>query len=367
MTTARPDRLRSPTVPRPDEIRAPSLPAAPGRRPRDAGTGFGTLGLIALMTLAAMALPLVVTDSYLLHSCIVVLFFAYMATAWNFVCGYVGQLSIGHAMFAGIGGYATVLLFTGLGLSPWLGMPVGGLLAALLSVVVGYPTFRLRGPYFALTTIAFAEMIRIWVENTDTVLGIPLNGAAGLTVPLRGESLAALQFNGKAPYYWVIVGLLAGALTATWWLEHSKLGFYLKAIRGDRDAAESLGISPARYQLVALAISAFMTGIGGGFYAQFFRYVNAERLIGVDLSIDMALMSIIGGQGTVFGPLLGAVLLAPLAEITRGHLGGSLLGLHIVVYGIILMLAVLYLPKGLIAPLRSLLARLGLLGRGGRR
>lgn len=333
------------------------------RGQRSAGRA-GTI-LVALAALVAFVLPLGVRDSYFIHSCVVVLFFAYMATSWNFVCGYVGQLSIGHSMFAGVGGYATVLLFTGLGWSPWLGLVVGGLIAAMLSVVVGYPTFRLKGPYFALTTIAFAEMIRIWVENTDNFLGIQLNGAAGLTVPLKGESFWAFQFNEKAPYYYIILVMLCLALLATWWLERSKLGFYLKAIRGDRDAAESLGISPPRYQLVALAISAFMTGAGGGFYAQFFRYVNAERLMGVDLSIDMALMSIIGGQGTIFGPLLGAILLAPIAEIARGHLGGSLPGLHIVVYGLILILAVLYLPKGVIDPLRRLLARLS--GQGGGR
>jgi len=324
-----------------------------------ANSGYGrtTTLLVVAAGLVALVLPLAMPDPYFVHSCIVVLFFAYMATSWNFVCGYVGQLSIGHAMFAGVGGYATVLIFSR------LGMLAGGVLAAMLSVVVGYPTFRLKGPYFALTTIAFAEMIRIWVENTDSFLGIPLNGAAGITVPLVGESWTAFQFNGKTPYYYVILALLALALLATWRLERSKLGFYLKAIRGDRDAAEALGISPARYQLVALAISAFMTGVGGGFYAQFFRYVNAERLIGVELSIDMALMSIIGGQGTVFGPLLGAVLLAPIAEIARGHLGGVLPGLHIVIYGIILILAVLYLPKGLIDPLRRILSRLSKNGR----
>jgi len=328
-------------------------------------SGYGRMAtlLVVAAGVVALALPIAMPDPYFVHSCIVVLLFAYMATSWNFVCGYFGQLSIGHAMFAGVGGYATVLIFSRLGISPWLGMLVGGVLAAMLSVVVGYPTFRLKGPYFALTTIAFAEMIRIWVENTDTFLGIPLNGAAGITVPLVGESWVAFQFNGKTPYYYVILVMLVLALLATWRLERSKLGFYLKAIRGDRDAAEALGISPARYQLVALAISAFMTGVGGGFYAQFFRYVNADRLIGVEFSIDLALMSIIGGQGTVFGPLLGAVLLTPIAEITRGHLGGVLPGLHIVIYGIILILAVLYLPKGLIDPLRSILSRLSKNGR----
>lgn len=319
--------------------------------------------LIGAAGLVALALPFAVPDPYFIHSCIVVLFFAYMATSWNFVCGYVGQLSLGHAMFAGIGGYATVLTFSHFGLSPWFGMIAGGVLAAALSVVVGYPTFRLKGPYFALATIAFAEMIRIWVENTDSFLGLPLNGAAGLTVPLVNESWAAFQFNSKMPYYYVILAMLTLVLAATWRLERSKLGFYLKAIRGDRDAAEALGISPARHQLIALAISAFMTALGGGFYAQFFRYVNADRLIGVELSIDMALMSIIGGQGTVFGPLLGAVLLAPIAEIARAELGGVLPGLHIVIYGVILILAVLYLPKGLIAPLRRIMSRLSKTGR----
>ncbi|MFG1293353.1 branched-chain amino acid ABC transporter permease [Xanthobacter versatilis] len=328
--------------------------------------GFSRGGIaLAVLSGAAALLPLVTADSFLIHSAIMVLFFAYMATSWNFLCGYVGQLSLGHAMFSGVGGYISVLLFTTYGVSPWIGMLVGGLVAAALSVLIGYPTFRLKGPYFALTTIAFAEIVRIWVENTDSFLGFRIKGAEGLVVPgVGGDSFWAFQFSGKTAYYYIILAMLALAILVTMVMERSKLGYCLKAIRGDRDAAEALGISPTRYTQAAFAISAFMTALGGSFYAQFFRYINPERNMGLELSIDMALMSIIGGQGTPFGPLVGALLLMPLGEISRGYLGGQFLGLHLVIYGVVLMITVLYFPKGLIAPITALANRL--FGRGGR-
>lgn len=309
-----------------------------------------TLGLPLLA--GALVLPFVVADSYVVHSAAMVLYFAYMASSWNFVCGYVGQVSLGHSAFSGIAGYATVLLFTQAGLSPWVGMILGGVLAAAVSVPVGYATFRLKGPYFTLTTIAFAEILRIWLENTDNFLGIPLKGAQGLTVPpVGGTSFAAFQFDGKLPYYYIILALLLLVMAATALMERSRLGFYLKAIRGNRDGAEALGIDPTRYSLAALALSAFLTGIGGAYYAQLFRYINPERNMGIDLSIDMAVMTIVGGQGTILGPTLGALVLHPVGELVRSSLGGQVLGLHLVIYGIVLMLAVLYFPKGIIAPL----------------
>ncbi|MDB6002743.1 MAG: inner-rane translocator, partial [Rhizobacter sp.] len=277
---------------------------------------------------------------------------------WNLMCGYVGQVSFGHSVFSGIGGYCSVLLLTGMGMSPWLGMLVGGAAAAVLAVAIGYPTMRLRGPYFALTTIAVAEIIRIWFENTDVVFGISLKGAEGLTVPLIGTSWAKFQFDSKIPYYYIILAMLVLVMLITWLMERSRLGVCLKAIRGDRDAAESLGINPTRYTLAAFALSAFMTALGGSFYAQFIRFINPERNMGTELSIDMALMSIIGGQGTVFGPLIGALFLAPVAELTRTYVGGHFVGLHLVLYGLVLILAVLYLPKGLLHPLQKMGRRL---------
>lgn len=315
--------------------------------------------LVVALVLSSIGilLPFVVRDEYIIHSVIMVLYFAYLACSWNLLCGYVGQISFGHSVFCGVGGYVSVLLLTNVGMSPWLGMLVGASAAAVLAVLIGFPTMRLRGPYFALTTIAVAEAVRIWVENTGELFGLRIRGAEGLSVPLVGNNWALFQFESKVPYYYIILGMLALVMLITWLMERSRLGACLKAIRGDRDAAESLGINPTRYTLIAYAVGAFMTALGGSYYAQFVRFINPERIFGIELSIDMALMSIIGGQGTVLGPLLGALFLTPIAELTRTYLGGQFIGLHLVIYGLILIVAVLYLPKGILHPLQRLLAR----------
>ncbi|OGB93650.1 MAG: ABC transporter permease [candidate division NC10 bacterium RBG_16_65_8] len=316
---------------------------------------------IVLATAAAFALlllvPLFVTDDYYLHVFVHILFFAYMASAWNVVCGYTGQLSLGHSALCGIGGYLSTLLLINAGLSPWVGMIIGAVCATAAGVLVGWPCFRLRGPYFALTTIAFAEILRIWTDNTEEIFGIELRGAQGLSVPLKGHAPALFQFDGKVPYFYIILAMLVGVMLVTWWMERSRMGYYLKAIRGDRDAAEALGVYSTRYLLSAMALSSFLTALGGSFYAQFFRYVNPERIMGLDLSIELALMGIVGGQGTVLGPVLGAFLLTPAGEITRATLGGKFPGLHLVIYGLVLILSMLFLPKGLIEPLRRLVGR----------
>ncbi|WP_353148762.1 branched-chain amino acid ABC transporter permease [Pollutimonas bauzanensis] len=314
--------------------------------------------LAPALLILALLIPLMIRDEYLIHSVIMVLYFAYLACSWNLLCGYVGQISFGHSVFCGLGGYVSVLLLTGTGMSPWLGMLVGGAASAVLAVIIGFPTMRLRGPYFALTTIAVAEALRIWVENTDVLFGISIKGSEGLSVPLVGTNWAMFQFESKVPYYYIILGMLVLVMSITWLMERSRLGACLKAIRGDRDAAESLGINPTRYTLIAYAISAFMTALGGSYYAQFIRFINPERNMGIDLSIDMALMSIIGGQGTVFGPLIGALFLTPVSELTRTYLGGQFIGLHLVIYGLVLIIAVLYLPKGLLHPLQKIGRRL---------
>lgn len=325
--------------------------------PTDPDTTSKLKVFLPIGLLSFLLAPLIIRDEYILHVLIMILYFAYMASAWNIICGYVGQLSLGHSVFSGIGGYVSVLMFIHLALTPWIGMLFGGLCAAVLGVIIGFPTFRLRGPYFALTTIAFAEILRIWFENTEEFLGVEVKGAMGLLVPLKGDSPAVFQFTTKQPYYYIILAMLIAVMVISYRMERSRLGFYLKAIRGDQDAAEALGIHPARYTLTAMGLSAFLTGLGGSFYAQFFRYINPERNMGIDLSIDMALMGIVGGQGTVFGPVLGAFLLTPAGEISRAYFGGKFMGLHLIIYGIVLVLAVLFLPKGLIDPLRRLLFR----------
>ncbi|HSB68441.1 MAG TPA: branched-chain amino acid ABC transporter permease [Candidatus Methylomirabilis sp.] len=311
----------------------------------------------AAALLLLLVLPGFVRDEYYLHVLVGILFFAYMASAWNIVCGYTGQLSLGHSALCGIGGYVSTLLLINLGLTPWIGMLVGGVCATVAGVLIGYPCFRLRGPYFALTTIAFAEILRIWAENTEEILGIELRGAQGISVPLRGHSPWLFQFGSKVHYYYIIIGMLLLVMAITYWMERSRVGFYLKAIRADQDAAEALGINSTRHLLTAMALSSFLTALGGSFYAQYFRYINPERNLGLDLSIEVALMGIVGGQGTVLGPVLGAFLLTPAGEISRATLGGKFPGLHLVIYGLVLVVAVLFLPKGLIHPIRQFLGR----------
>jgi len=321
--------------------------------------GARNLALYAASAVAILLLtvPLVVKDEYYLHVLVGILYFAYMASAWNIVCGYTGQLSLGHSALSGIGGYVSTLLLINAGMSPWFGMLIGAVCATGVGVLVGWPCFRLRGPYFALTTIAFAEILRIWTENTEEIFGIELRGAQGLSVPLKGHSPALFQFDGKVPYYYIIIAMLVTVMAITWWMERSRMGFYLKAIRADQDGAEALGVNSTRYLLAAMALSSFLTALGGSFYAQYFRYINPERNMGLDFSIELALMGIVGGQGTVLGPVLGAFLLTPAGEITRATLGGKFPGLHLVIYGLVLILAMLFLPKGLIQPIRRLLGR----------
>ena len=316
-----------------------------------------TLVAMSVAVILLLAIPLGVTDEYYLHVLAVVLYFAYMASAWNIVCGYTGQLSLGHSALSGIGGYISTLLLINAGLSPWIGMFVGAICATGVGVLVGWPCFRLRGPYFALTTIAFAEILRIWTENTEEIFGLELRGAQGLSVPLKGHAPALFQFEGKVPYYYIIIAMLVAVMAITWWMERSRMGFYLKAIRADQDGAEALGVNSTRYLLSAMAVSSFLTALGGSFYAQYFRYINPERNMGLDFSIELALMGIVGGQGTVVGPVLGAFLLTPAGEITRATLGGKFPGLHLVIYGSVLIFAMLFLPKGLIQPIRRLLGR----------
>jgi branched-chain amino acid transport system permease protein len=278
---------------------------------------------------------------------IMVLFFAYAATAWNIVCGFVGTLSLGHAVFVGLGGYISTLFLLHANLSPWIGMFIGAAITSVFGVLIGYPCFKLKGPYFALTTIALGEILRIWVQNNESFLGIDIKGSMGLLLPQTGFSAAAFEFADKTTYYYIIMAFLVIGLLVSYWIKTNKLGYYLTAIKSDPDAAESLGISFAKYKLTAMAVSTFMIAIAGTFYAQYYRYVGPDRIFGGDLSVQIALIALVGGQGTVFGPLFGAIILVPLSEILSAAFGGNLPGLHLFIYGVIMMLVVFFMPQGI--------------------
>jgi branched-chain amino acid transport system permease protein len=274
--------------------------------------------------------------------------FAFLATSWDIIGGYAGQLSLGHAAFFGIGAYTSTYLFINYSLSPWIGMLIGGLLAALVAFILGFLCFRygLKGPFFALVTLACAEVLRIASMNWMVI-----GGSIGLLIPLHQSSFINFTFENKMNYYYIILIMMLFSTLVVYFINRSKMGLYLMTIREDEDAAESLGIDTTKYKLLAISVSAFLTAMGGSFYAQYIMYISPDEVFGVGRSIEIILRSIIGGSGTVLGPVLGAFVLGPLSEWARVYLGGYS-GVHLMVYGVIVIIVVLFLPSG-VAPMLS--------------
>jgi branched-chain amino acid transport system permease protein len=297
--------------------------------------------LVIIVLLAAV--PSVTSNSYVLHVLIMILFYAVLSEAWSILAGFAGQFSLGHAAFFGIGAYTSTLLFIWSGVSPWVGMFIGAGLAVVLSLVIGFLCFRLRGPFFSLVTIAFAETLRLLFLNWGPLTG----GPVGLLVPLSGDSLANFQFLSRIPYYYTLMAITLIVIYVTYRIRNSQLGLRFMAIREDEDAAQSLGINIIRYKLIALAISVFFTALAGTFYAQYLLFLHPDAIMSLNFSIEIALPAIIGGMGTIWGPIIGSILLTPLAEFTRSILGGGYAGVYLIIYGSILILTMMFLPNGI--------------------
>ena len=313
--------------------------------------------LPVLLILLLFALPLFVKSPYYLHIMAMVLFWAYMATAWNIVGGFAGQLSLGHGAYVAAGAYTSSLLFTYLGISPWFGMFIGGLVAGLMGFLVGYPTLRLRGAYYALATVGFAEGFRVILTNTTHIGKWKTGGAEGFMIPLLGNAPQHMQFISKVPYYYLILVLFLILVLICRWIDGSKLGYYLTALREDEDAALALGINTARVKLVAATLSAFFAGVGGVFYAQLIRYLEPNAIAGPIMSNQIVFLAIVGGRGTVLGPALGGLVLTLIGEITR-VVFNQIMGLHLFLYGLLVVLFVIFKPRGLIEFLEVLWNRL---------
>ena len=302
-----------------------------------------SLYVLAGLAVLAGVVAFSVTDKFYLHVLIMMLFYASISSAWNIVGGFAGQLSLGHAAFFGIGAYTSTLFFIDLGVSPWIGMVIGAMLATVVAGGIGYPSFRLRGPFFTLVTIAFAEVLRILTLYAHDFT----KGSIGISVPFR-PALGNFIFRQVSAYAYVALAFLALTVLVSLWIENSRLGYYLAAIREDEDAAQALGIDAARYKLVAVLISAFLTALGGTFYAQYIFYIEPFQTFSLDFSVLLAMMAIIGGLGTVWGPVAGAFLVTPLQEFLQAKLGGELQGLHLVIYGTALIIVVILLPQGIV-------------------
>lgn len=304
--------------------------------------------------LALLALPLIDDDPSLLQTMILIIFFAYMSCSWNILGGFAGQVSLGHSAFAGIGAYTSTLAFMYLGLSPWFGLLLGGLLAGIFALGIGFACFRLKGTYFTLSTVAFATVLKIFVLANNSIAGLQTRGAQGLIVPLKGDMPSVMQFGEKTPYYYLILAMTAIVIGLTLLLRRSKIGYCWSAIKSNQDAAASLGISVVGYKQLANFISAFLTAIGGTFYAQFILYIDPNRIFGLDFALELVLIAVIGGQGAILGPVLGAFILVPISEVARGVLGGHFPGLHVALYGAAMMAIIMFMPQGLIKPIGSL-------------
>jgi len=312
---------------------------------------------LVIAAAAALALPLVVTSPTYLHILILLYLYAYLTTSWNLVGGFAGVLPLGHATFVGIGAYTSTVLSLQYGISPWIGMLVGALLSSLVGVLIGLPTFKMRGAYFALATIAFAEGIRVMVENIDYLGPFQLNGPRGLQIPPLKTGLASFMFATKEPYYYIILVMLAGVIALTYVISRSKLGYYLVAGGEEPEAAQALGVNVARAKLIAMAMSSFLTAFAGTFWAQFTLYIHPKSVMSLDISFEIAFIALIGGRGSIAGPLLGALLLRPVGDFSRIYFGDKLPGLHLIIFGVVLILVMLYQPRGLQEPLTRIYNR----------
>jgi branched-chain amino acid transport system permease protein len=300
--------------------------------------------IAAALAVIAAPVPLFVKDVYVQNIMVLTLMYAALSQSWNILGGYCGQISLGHALYFGIGAYTTTILFTKFGVLPWFGMLSGGAISALIAMALGYPCFRLRGHYFVIATIVIAEIALLLVQNWDWA-----GAALGIEIPVRGDSWLKFQFTrSKLPYFYFALVLASIAWLVTWWLEDSKWGFWWRAVKDNPDAAESLGVVVFNSKMGAAAVSAFLTAVGGSFFAQYVAYVDPESVMGFHLSLLMALPAVLGGIGTLWGPVLGAVILIPLTELTRSFIGGSGRGVDLIVYGTLIVLISLARPEGLV-------------------
>jgi branched-chain amino acid transport system permease protein len=290
----------------------------------------------------AIAFPFVFPSSFMVNFGVMALFYAFIGQSWNISGGFAGQLSFGHVAFFGVGAYASTIMQLRFGWSPWLGLPVSALAGALVGGVIAVLSFRagLKGSYFALITLAFAEVLRI-VTNSVSFTG----GGLGLLIPMKA-SATNFQFAERIGFYFVILMLAALSVALAEWLRRSRFGAQLAAIRENEDSAKALGINVFREKVKVMLISGAISGMGGCFFAQYFLYIDPLVVFGVDKSVEMLLVSMIGGAGTVYGPLVGALLLASISDITR--VLTQVQGLSLVLYGSLLVVIIAYLPNGLI-------------------
>jgi branched-chain amino acid transport system permease protein len=297
--------------------------------------------------------PLLLTGDFYGRMGAEVLLAAIGASAWNLLGGFAGQISVGHAIFFGVGAYVPLLVFNKLGLAPAVGLPLGIVVSLAIAVVIGLPTFRLTGHYFSMATIAVAELIRLTISNWDYV-----GSATGLMGPAVARTWFDLSFRSPIPYYYIFLAVLAGLLGLTWHLQRSRMGFYWGAIRAGERPARSLGVPISRYKLYALLLSACFTSVAGSLYSLMVGFIDPDSGFGILRSVEFIIIAALGGAGRLMGPLLGAVILIPLQTVTNSLYGGGGSGLTYILYGGIIVLLARFEPGGLVSMFQRTVVRM---------
>ncbi len=310
--------------------------------------------LMAVLALGLFLAPVYVQSDYQLRILVLICIFGAASTGWNLLGGFGNQVSLGHAVFFGVGAYAVVILQSRLGLSPWLAMPVGVVVSVLAALVIGWPTFRLSGHYFALGTLAMLQIFDITARYWKGLTG----GPAGVTLPILPSSIANLQFDRTGPYLYIAALLLFLALAFARLVRYSRLGLRLDCIRLNPQAATLAGVNLFRTKLAALLISAVVVSLAGSVYAAFQGFLDPDTAFSFNTSINMALFAIIGGVSFWWGPLLGALVLVPLGQVASSQLTGNLAALGPLSYGLLLIVLVILQPRGIAGWLNGLWRRL---------
>ena len=302
---------------------------------------------LVLCVIALLVFPAFVS-SYVTHLMIFILLYTYLGCSWDILGGYCGQTSFGHASFFGLGAYTSTVLLMKINLSPWIGMLIGGLVGLAFGLFMGYLCFRynIKASYFALTMLSVSEILRLIFLNWDFV-----GGASGLLIPIRERGALFFQFSDKIYYYYVIAIMACLVLLLNHTLLKSKFGDFLVAIRENEESAEAMGVDVLKYKLLAIAMSSFLTALGGTFYASYLTYIEPNITFGIPLSIEILLRPLMGGSGTLFGPAIGAVFLGPLGEISRLLMHGYS-GVHLMLYGLLIIIVILFLPGGIVGVIK---------------
>ncbi len=308
--------------------------------------------IVTLLSVGVLLTPQFLSN-YRLNLIISILTAAYFAQCWNLMSGYTGQFSFGHAAFYGLGAYTSSILYVGFGVNPWIGLVCGMAMAGIVAAGIGYLSFHynLKGDYFALATMAFCEIFRVIFKNTKF-----LHAASGVSIPFS-KDIKLMQFGSKSGFLYVAFIMLAVITFGLYKIRRTKMGLYFVAVRENEDAAKALGINAFKYKMIALIASAMLSAIGGTFYAQYYLYIDPSIAFGNTVSVSAITPCIIGGVGTVFGPIIGAAIIEPISEITNAALS-NYVGMNMVVYGLILVIVIMVMPKGVIGLVQEVKGKL---------